>query len=539
MKKHILLLAISFITFSSFSQNYIIDWQQCFGGSGYESAHGIIATEFGSLLCGDVNSDDGNFYNYHGHGDAWVVAFDTLGTIIWDRCYGGSSLDGGYFIVEAKGENAYYLIGTTASTDGDITYNPNPEFGSIWVIKIDIEGDIIWDITIGNGHDILNYNIAASSTNDGGLVIGANIAASGGDVSHHFGDFDAWIGKISVNGEIQWDQTIGTETGAEFLNIIKQLSDGSYLAAIYGIPKEIGSGNINCSTYSSTYTDVILFKMDSIGNKEWDRCYGGSQSESLIDFIEYKDGLLLASSTNSRDGDVEGTIYHEGNDIWIIHTDISGNIIWSKCFGGSDYETPRQLFVDADNNIFLFGHTSSNNFDVSGNHASQDIWFVKIGEDTEILYQKCFGGFGDESLYKTVCYKDDIFSIAATIYNSNNNSGDIQCELQGSLNTNMWIFAISDSLTSNLIEEEQFNFEIYPNPANKTITVSLPNEDMHLHSSSEIMLQLINSQGILMDVFPLSSKTTINTTNYPSGLYFIQCYINNQFLSSKVVILHE
>ncbi|MFA6949343.1 MAG: T9SS type A sorting domain-containing protein, partial [Lentimicrobiaceae bacterium] len=41
---------------------------------------------------------------------------------------------------------------------------------------------------------------------------------------------------------------------------------------------------------------------DSMGNIQWNRCYGGSEKEGLLDILEVSDGYLAACQSGSNDG---------------------------------------------------------------------------------------------------------------------------------------------------------------------------------------------------------------------------------------------
>jgi len=81
-------------------------------------------------------------------------------------------------------------------------------------------------------------------------------------------------------------------------------------------------------------SDVWLFKMDPAGNILWERCYGGSDLDGLGGSIEptADGGYIFATQTASGDGDVSG--YHGGKDVWIVKLDTVGNIQWERSFGG-------------------------------------------------------------------------------------------------------------------------------------------------------------------------------------------------------------
>jgi hypothetical protein len=91
-----LILAISFFLFiqsSIISQNLLVDWQQCQGGSKNDMGHSMATTSNGYMLFCGTDSHDGQVTYNHGNGDFWLVRSDTLGAIFWSKTYGGSEIE--------------------------------------------------------------------------------------------------------------------------------------------------------------------------------------------------------------------------------------------------------------------------------------------------------------------------------------------------------------------------------------------------------------------------------------------------------------
>ena len=74
-----------------------------------------------------------------GEGDVWVLKLDSSGGISWQKTYGGIAHDGGYDIHQTA-DGGYAVAGITYSygVGGDKDF---------WVIKLDPQGNIIWDNT--------------------------------------------------------------------------------------------------------------------------------------------------------------------------------------------------------------------------------------------------------------------------------------------------------------------------------------------------------------------------------------------------------
>jgi len=126
-------------------------------------------------------------------------------------------------------------------------------------------------------------------------------------------------------------------------------------------------------------------------NLQWQKCYGGGNSDDAWSVLSTSDGgYIFFGNTWSSNGQV--TNYHGGSDFWVVKADNIGNLIWEKCFGGSDDEYATSAMEVENGNIILAGLTHSNDLDVNGNHGLSDGWVVKLNASGNLINQRCFGG---------------------------------------------------------------------------------------------------------------------------------------------------
>lgn len=129
-------------------------WQKTYGGGDDDLASSIIETpDKGLMVLGFSQSYDGDITDHHMVGvnnevDAWLVRLDSNGNKIWAKSYGGTNADEGSSIVQAG--NNYYLACTAKSTDGDVTGNHGGT--DFWVVKINGNGNIIWQKSLGGSN---------------------------------------------------------------------------------------------------------------------------------------------------------------------------------------------------------------------------------------------------------------------------------------------------------------------------------------------------------------------------------------------------
>jgi len=444
MKLKILLLNLSFtfITLFSYSQVTDIIWQKCFATVDNNSDIYCISEFNNGYLVGiQVAAESEGVSNYHGGADAWFVHFDTLGNILWERCYGGTLGDGPIKIVPIDSEH-YYLVMGTMSFDGDIQGNPsNPGEGCIWVVKIDTEGNMLWQgFYGGRGHRITPTE--AILTPDGGLLFLSRIFGKGDDVSNYYGSNDVWIHKIDTTGAIQWETTIGTPGMDNGWKVILT-SQNTYLA-LCGVHANGGMSECSITGPEYGYLDLWLVEIDMDGNIIGQDCYGGTNWDNGSDLVESEDGYAIVTASESNDGDVSGN--HGERDIWLLKIDKEKQIMWQKCLGGSKWDYPHHISNSEDGGYIILGETKSNDGDVTGNHNQpgyneDDIWMIKTDSVGEIEWQHCFGGIGNDWFWGVHCVlkKNDYNYVLAPI--AAGNSGDINCDGE---QYHGWIFEIKD-----------------------------------------------------------------------------------------------
>ncbi|MDR3272603.1 MAG: T9SS type A sorting domain-containing protein, partial [Flavobacteriaceae bacterium] len=214
---------------------------------------------------------------------------------------------------------------------------------------------------------------------------------------------------------IEWQKCLGG-SGGDMASSIQQTSDGGYIVA--------GITNSNDGDVSGNHgnSDGWVVKLNPSGEIDWQKCLGGSDYDSASSIQQTSDGgYIVAGRTSSNDGDVSGN--HGGNsDGWVVKLDASGAVQWQKCLGGSNSEVFNAIQQTSDGGYIVAGYTNSNDGDVSGNHGSDDFWVVKLNASGELLWQKCLGGSGQDSVYSIQQTSDGGY-IAAGFTTSND--GDV------------------------------------------------------------------------------------------------------------------
>lgn len=467
--KQFLFLLLVFLNFyfPIYSQPLVINWQQCYGGSNDEFGVSAAKSINGYVLFCGTDSQDGDILGLHGSWDYWVIKTDFSGNILWAKTYGGSQAN-----VESQmkqtSDGEYILLGYTTSNDGEVQGNHG--FADYWVVKIDSLGNIEWSKCLGGSNNEYPYGIDIAK--DSGYFCQGYTGSNDGDVTGNHGQYDYWVVKLDHNGTMKWQKTLGGSDNDLGICVSSTMDGG----AIVGGSTHSNDGDIQCIRHGNG--DSWVLKLDSLGQIEWENCYGGSQNDNISSIISTSDNeYIFTGCTYSNDGDVSGN--HGGGDFWVVKIDHLGNLLWQKCFGGSSLDVPYFIKRSADGNFFIGGDTYSNDGDVHGNNSintsHSDMWLIKIDLLGNLLWQQCLGGLMDEVLRDLVeLTGGNLLLLGGT--NTSDNSGDVQCNHHGPGTSDVWLISVRDT-TFVGIDEKRENYQsvaVYPNPSKEFVVFESP-----------------------------------------------------------------
>lgn len=357
-----------------------IQWQKNFGGTDYDQGLDIHQTlDGGYIFLALTRSNDLDVSGNHslvGQSDYWVVKLSNTGAIQWKKCYGGSSWEGynqgGKMILTKDG--GYCFAGSSRSNDGDVSGKHGQE--DVWVVKLDIVGNIQWQKCYGSNDNDSGYDI--TETTDGGYIVcsvnGSNIS---GDVTQIYGAGDAWLIKINSSGLIQWQKTYGGPN-LERAHKVRQTVDKGYIFCSW-----TGANGNDVIGYKGGNNDYWIVRTDSNGVIKWAKCFGGTGGDIPHGLGTTNDGgYVIVGNSYSLDGDITSNIY--ADDMWVIKIDDFGNIVWQKNYGGNVSDYGLYIIQTSDNGFIISGWSSSTNGDVTSNKGYQDMWIVKLNPFTGI-----------------------------------------------------------------------------------------------------------------------------------------------------------
>ncbi len=267
----------------------------------------------GYVSLGFGNGADGNFIS--------LVKFDRTLNNQWKKSLKSAGDNLGMKVISTS-DGGYMVLGNSKPSENSGKY-------IIDLYKIDASGNQQWKKSFDNYFK--NYGVNLIQTIDNGYVIVANVADS------EDGYDDILVIKTDINGNSKWEQRIGGDA-ADMVSGVLETTDGFLIVG-------------TTVTFGNYGRDGWVIKFDKNGNKVWNKTYGGTQADELEAIVKDGDGFVLGGSTKSSGAGKW--------DFWVFRIDKMGNLQWEKTFGGSLDEKLSDIAKTFDGGFVAVGSTKS------------------------------------------------------------------------------------------------------------------------------------------------------------------------------------
>ncbi|QQS37580.1 MAG: T9SS type A sorting domain-containing protein [Ignavibacteriales bacterium] len=312
-------------------------WNNALGGNSDDEGHCVKQSNDGGYIIAGLTNSFGA-----GVKDVYLVKTDSLGSLQWQKTFGGNSDDEGYSVIQSS-DDGFVIAGVTSSfTSGG---------RDLYLVKTDVAGNLVWQKNLGGLSSDGAWEIQNTSDN-GFIIAGWTFSQGPGALGN------AWLVKTDSAGNEQWNKYFG---GADVDRAysVQQTVDNGYILTGY------------TSSFGAGLDDMLLIKTDSIGNQSWMKTFGGTGRDYGYSIDVTSDsGFIIAGYTLSFGAG--------GDDLWLVKTDYAGNQMWSKTFGGTSSEIAYSVIETIDGSFVVTGHTLSYG---AGVH---DVWLLKISESIPV-----------------------------------------------------------------------------------------------------------------------------------------------------------
>ncbi|RDC65089.1 T9SS type A sorting domain-containing protein [Adhaeribacter pallidiroseus] len=347
-------------------------------------------------------------------GDYWVIKLNTNGTKAWDKTFGGENFDGLQDLQQTQ-DGGYILGGYSFSNkSGDKTQETKGSI-DYWIVKLNADGSKAWDKTIG-GAEIDWLTVIQQTSDGGYILGGYSNSGVGGDKSQankgESSTFDFWVVKLNANGKILWDKTLGGNH-SDNLSALVATPDGGYLLGgstssdKSGDKSEPRRSDCTWGFDSEPCADYWVIKISAAGVKQWDKTFDGYKSDWLSALTLTSDGGYLLGGTSESDVSSDksqvsrdATEDEARGDYWVIKIKANGDKVWDQTFGGNKQDRLTSLQPTPDGGFLVGGNTNSDrNADRTEIRPEVlSFWVLKLNSKGSKLWDKSVSSFGNNSL---------------------------------------------------------------------------------------------------------------------------------------------
>jgi len=333
-------------------------WRRTYGGSNDDQGYSVQQTQDGGyIVTGETYSFGAGAWN------VYLIKTNASGDTLWTRTYGWSDGHLGNSVQQTS-DGGYIIAGT---------YH-NLEFGwdDVYIVKTNAAGDTLWTRTYGGAWNDQGYSV--QQTSEGGYIIAGWTNSFGAGV---------YLIKTDASGDTLWTKTYG----------------GSNATHGYSVQQTLDGGYIVTGTTSYGNGDVYLIKTDASGDTLWTRTYGGTNWDLGNSVHQTSDGGYI----------IAGFTYSFGPgwpDVYLIKTNASGDTLWTRAYGGTDYNVGNSIQQTSDGGYIVAGTTSSYGA------GSFDVYLIKTNATGDTLWTRTFGRTGDDRGYSVQQTTDGGYIVA-------------------------------------------------------------------------------------------------------------------------------
>ena len=313
--------------------------------------------------------------------------FETTGALESVLVFGGSLNESAETVIKTS-DGGYAVLGFTQSTDGDITDKTDSSY-DVWLLRFDQDNNLLWNKTYGGTNDEKGHDLI--QTEDGGFAVIGYTFSNDGDVDNNAGQQDFWLFKTDAQGNLQWEKTYGY-SGLDYGLSIKPTNDNGFiLSGVLDVTSSGGEGNTRQQQTLHAGGDYWVLKVDQTGNLIWSKYFGGLFTDTAYDVIPTNDnGFIIIGSSDSEDTDISNNI--GSYDFWAVKVDNQGVLQWEQNYGGTQIDEAYKIIKTNNNNYLIVGDTRSEDEDISNTFGAADVWAITISEDGNLINQNSYGG---------------------------------------------------------------------------------------------------------------------------------------------------
>ncbi len=183
-----------------------------------------------------------------------------------------------------------------------------------------------------------------------------------------------------------WSKIYGGTQG-EHISALIELTNGDIVVTGYSWSTD--GDFAECKEFSGERfaSNAFIFRYDANGEEIWKKFYGGDESDKIGDIKATEDGGFIVVGESSSPYSEFTEKFIKNDDLWIMKLDGSGELQWTKTYGGTHYEYARKVSV-TDYGYIIMARTLSHDGDIDGYYGELGSpWILKLDKKGELISQ--------------------------------------------------------------------------------------------------------------------------------------------------------
>lgn len=484
-----------------------------------------------------------------GFSDAYILKFNSTGTLLWSKQLGGSKYEAitsidtdnfGNIYIAGSFENTITLGATTLTTSS----------GGRFISKLNSNGDYIWAIQNTGLND--NYSIVdikadsignvfiTGSVRSATLSLGSLIISTPSN-DPALADERVFIAKFDSNGIGLWGKT-GIVTGTNIFGAIPA-----------SIAPDNNGGAVICGRFAHntlSFDSIVLTKINSIdmfvakfdnnGNTMW----------------AYSAGSIYPQSTQAKavSVDSDGNVYVGGSfphtvtfgninlnstigaQLFLVKYNAVGTVLWAKTsgYGTNGYSTVRTIDTDENNNVYVGGLTFATTIDFTNNVTLTNLgnsgaFFVtKYNSSGVPSWSKGVTDFNANNSISIDCKSENDLFIGGNFSTNSLQLGSIQLT-KSNASSDIFVGRLNNTSLSTS-EFATNSFSVFPNPTSNILNIK------YFKVNSIYTLYNISGQTVKQGIL-FKDEETLYLNELQSGLYILKLTDPDGNINQKKIII--
>ena len=326
----------------------VTPWAAVIGSTDYDiNPHVAVLPDQSVVLLSDATANSG-----------YVTRLATDGSVAWENHIGGI-VTVANASPDVSGDGSSWIFGESATT---------PIF-----VHLDPQGAVTSSsLLVGSGAPVPDGTLWTSAK-DGGVLMG-------GQTLDAANNYVMWAGKLDPSGKLAWLKSYGplgqpraiaeandggillagqADLGGAKLQVTRLSPSGEPIFArtygegrLYGITPVAGGG-MAAAGATATGNGAVVLRLADDGSVTWSFDYEDTATTpteyQARAIVERSDGLLVAGHYG----------FSDAQDFWAMQLTATGDLGWSRSFGGTKAEEVEEARHTSDNGAVLVGTTQS------------------------------------------------------------------------------------------------------------------------------------------------------------------------------------